>query len=790
MDAFGSIPDKLEWINADTTGIPFSITQSYSPSGSPPALPADGASKFTIIYSLFDKYGNPASKQWVWVNTSIAGEEQQFESNTLGQISITYGPKASIGNVNITATTVANSTVTISQLVEFVNTAATSMELTANPETMASRDVNPAIMSDIIASVIDEMGNPVENETVTFSMGTVGYPGGPYNVTSLPSISNTSAKTDAEGHAIITFIPGSFSTVNSTTATGNVTITAIWNATPKNIVLTWKNYPYLSVKTSVMPPIIAINDTVEVRVDVLGDGWALQPTPVDVVLCTDRSGSMLYDNPDRMYSIREAAKVFVDQLSISRDYVGLVTFGRNGYISRPGVNSGIAVSEINNVYTPSSKTYSDYATVDNQLTNGFAVVKNSLNGILPDHGTPMRSAIYKSVNEIKTRGRTNTIKAIILLSDGDYNWYGDPLARGTGNSNSETSYTDLTTSYRTFSGLGSGQFSNQNMSVYAKNNGIRIYSIAFANSMSAGGKQTLETLALSTGGKYYTASATDITNVYKQIAGDLKEEAGVNTTMVVDQESINVTGVPSPGNQVFKYLYHPTYSTRIGWQDGVVNVTNQSADWDFDNKLDFTLGTIKIGQTWNATFRLKANQSGSIDVFGSNSKLSFNGGTSTLTLPHTFLTVVPQLNVTSFGSKTLTLENLTVTESGEIKTNLPVMWNTTYTGNKTITEEVYYSIDNGPWVRFNAITHTYPYAPDIVSMTNYVDYSQLDVRKLPPGGYKIKVYATASDVPDDELITDAIRVGGAGKTYIKLEAPPFENFDLPWGVNSLTDYFK
>ncbi len=177
-----------------------------------------------------------------------------------------------------------------------------------------------------------------------------------------------------------------------------------------------------------MPPIIAVNDTVEVRVDVLGDGWALQPKPVDVVLCTDRSGSMLYDNPDRMYSIREAAKVFVDQLSASRDYVGLVTFGRNGYISRPGVNSGIAVSEINNVYTPSFKTYSDYATVDNPVSNAFTVVKNSLNGILPDHGTPMRSAIYKSVNEINSRGRTNTVKAIILLSDGDYNWYGDPLA--------------------------------------------------------------------------------------------------------------------------------------------------------------------------------------------------------------------------------------------------------------------------------------------------------------------------------------------------------------------------
>ena len=74
----------------------------------------------------------------------------------------------------------------------------------------------------------------------------------------------------------------------------------------------------------------------------------MQPKPIDVVLCTDRSGSMLYDDPDRMYSIREAGKIFVDQMNVSRDYLGLVTFGRNGYISRPGINSGISTSEIDN----------------------------------------------------------------------------------------------------------------------------------------------------------------------------------------------------------------------------------------------------------------------------------------------------------------------------------------------------------------------------------------------------------------------------------------------------------
>ena len=111
-----------------------------------------------------------------------------------------------------------------------------------------------------------------------------------------------------------------------------------------------------------------------------------------------------------------------------------------------------------------------------------------------------------------------------------------------------------------------------------------------------------------------------------------------------------------------------------------------------------------------------------------------------------------------------------------------------YTGNKTITERLYYSADNGPWVLFNTITHPYPYAPDIISATEYVDYAQLDVRKLPPGGYKIKVYATASDAPDDEIMTDATKVGGAGKTYIKLEAPPFDghafnqSWQKPWAI--------
>jgi len=832
MDTFESIPDKLEWINADTNGIPFFIAQEYIPTGSPPALPADSSSKFTIIYSLLDRYGNPAGSQWVWVNTSIAGEENKFQSNNNGQITITYGPKSSIGTINITAIPLTNSTIPISQVVEFTNTAAANMELTANPETMASRDVDPLITSDITATVTDALGNPVENEVVTFSLGAVGYPGGPYNVTSLPTLSSNSTTTDANGFATVQFIPGSFSTnisslYYSPSATGNVTITATWNSTPKNLLVTWKNYPYLSVKTSVAPPTIGLNDTVEVSIALKGDGWALGPKPIDAILVIDRSGSMSAYNVapgvTRMQAAKNAAKTFVTKMNSGTDRLGLVSY-----------------------------SYENSVTLNAALGTSFATINSRIDSLSSGGGTAMREGFRRAIAELISKPKAGAVRAVILMTDGNWNNGGNPLAVGKGyqdiawvttnraidvGGNRYNGFSSLAIQfededYRWYPGLGGniitgnnvqvvrkpveidpntgvqtgartyrtlnnvpycqdGQFTSQNMSVYAKANNIRLYTISFAMNVPASERMALTILANSTGGFFkHAPTEADLTNVYEEIAGDLKDEAGVNTTMGLDYQNINVTGITLPGAQVFSYISHPTYSTRIGWQDGVMNVTNQSTDWTADNKLDFTIGTIKVGQIWNATFRLKANQSGSIDVFGANSLISFNGGTATLTIPHTYLTVIPQLNVTSTGQKTIDLENLLVTEPGEIKAVLPFMWNTSYTGNKTITERLYYSADNGPWVLFETISHPYPYAPDIISGTEYVDYAQLDVRKLPPGGYKIKVYATVSDAPDDELMTDAIRVGGAGKTYIKLEAPPFDHFGLPWGGTPLSLYFK
>ncbi len=304
------------------------------------------------------------------------------------------------------------------------------------------------------------------------------------------------------------------------------------------------------------------------------------------------------------------------------------------------------------------------------------------------------------------------------------------------------------------------------MSAYAKNNNIRIYTIGYAEDISNDGKNTLQALASGTnGGKYYDASAADISEVYKSIAGDLKDSAGVNVTSSVDFQNVNVTGVTVPGNQVYTYVYHPTASTRIFWQNGTTSVKDQSADWADDNKLDFDIGTIKVGQSWNATFRLRVNQSGLIDVFGKNAKVSFNGGTETLYLPQTFITVVPILDVLNVTTKEINLQNLMVTEPGEIKVLLPVQWDATYNGNQTLTENVYYQIDGGPWVLFDTKIHPY----DPLNMA-YTDFAQLDVTKLPPGGYLIRVVATADDAPDAIItLPEPVTIGNRGRTFIKLQ---------------------
>jgi len=863
----GSIPDNYYFIQAIANRPPIKIEQLFEPEGiqgRPPKVYSDGIMQFAITYTVTDEFSNGVMNSPVWIRTFEVGTGEQVEertvyTNSIGQALITYGPKTAIGKYNIVAQAIGNtspSPPTCSQEVWFVSQEAEDLQFTAVPDSMASRDVEGWEPALLMAKVIDDNGNPVEGETVTFSLGTPEYENTPYPpvVTIEPELVNTTAVTDSDGFAIVYFNPGAF-TLNWTdpfyddTASGRCTAYAHWENTTRgksitqNLDLTWKNYPYLSIETQVYPQTVNVTGTVNVKISLKGDGWALRPKPIDAVFCTDRSGSMLEDNPDRMVSVMSASKAFVAAMHVgpARDHIGLVSFGTNGwakltpeyrnlndyyYCYKPGKNEGwksrllrgsffdwtnmygvtansnsIADSSfkwvyrdndwdmptspsyyweqscwpytenfdtgsnhqiyVNTNYPGNNRNYGSYAVLENSLSADPNLINASINMMVPSGGTPMRYGLYRSIKEIIANGRTKAIRAIILLSDGDYNYYGDPLARNSGKghtSGGATGYYDSYGYWHSYSNLDDDWYkfvdisdSEQNLSVYALNNNIRIYSIGFAEDITSGGKQALRILAESTGGQYYDGDAANIDDIYTTIAGQLQEEAGVNTTrdrgsdqsevnydIVAVNESYRVFGyVPSTNIDSFdmnitRPVHEPPYPYTI----------DQSEEFNQSHKLNFNVGTVKLGQTWEAVYTLQVLVDGTINVFGENSYVYFNGtqGPSQLRLPKTYITGVA--NMTSEGVNSSTLE-ITVGDSSEGETNI-ITWPIyrSYSGSIGFREDYYISTDGGmTWI----LVGFYNVPP---SEWNQPGSYSVNRNQFPPGSVlTFRVVANALDAP-------------------------------------------
>ncbi|WP_342679810.1 Ig-like domain-containing protein [Methanofollis sp. UBA420] len=761
--------------------VPASIACSVAPYADPiPWVPADGRSTFTLTYTLKDTHGNPAGARSITVVTDDEDDKPTtLTSNSDGQVMFTYGPRDSIRVVTITATSADDLSVTCSQTVEFTSTAPVNMVLSANPQSMPSRDVKDDMTAEVRAKVLDEKGNPVEGEMVTFSLSSINTAG--YTATASPELVETSATTDKNGYAVVHFRPGAFTRDHndpaySGTATGTCDVAAVWGDVSHTLSLTWKNYPYLSVSTSVDPETVEVNGTVNVTLALKGDGWALQPDPIDVVLVVDRSGSMARTDSSgnvRITSAKAAASTFIDQMNPGRDRVGLVSF--------------------------SSST-----TLDNYLTDDFASVKSRLQSLQPNGATQLRRAIYEAVRMQQQQGRPGAVKAIIIMTDGDWNYDGSPIGHGTGYPESSSwAYTFSGSNlepdhYRYYDGLGGtlltgqkyvrtwsggyyadyqycidGESTNQNMSRFASSNDVKLYAITFAYDPSSTVTETMTTMSTSTGGFYEHAPGGDeLAEIYKRIAGDLKTEAGVDTMMDLSFENVQVNDAPVPGDDVFAYQYIPGVSTNIAswienesghYQVIPLHTEDQTTDWEDDRSLHFDIGTVKLNQTWTTSYTLKVLSGGNINVFGSGSTISFNGGAETLTLPDTFITAIPDLNKTGVKNATLDLGIPYQIGSRPVTDFLKVGWHLNYTGNYTATQRLSYSTDRGKtWTPFLTMVPR--------STGEYDEQASLDVRSLAVGWYKIRVHATAPDAPDCiEYYPGEIQVGDIQSNKIRLE---------------------
>jgi len=788
------VNDKWLTITALADGEPYAIMVSVVPNvDDPPYLPADGESKFYLTYNLVDQYGNPSGNQTVYFNDSVIGDTFTRRTNSDGQIMFTFGPFDWMGTYNIHAEAAENSSVAIDQAVRFTNTSPDDMLLTANPQSMPSADVVSATGADLLAKVTDESGNGVAGEVVSFWIPAVSD----YSPaqTADPFLEAATSLTNVDGIATMHFTPGIFVTdisdpAYNATASESCTVVANWGAEVRMIDLEWKNYPYLRVETEVDPATVEVDDSVDVTIRLIGDGWALYPDPIDVMLSVDRSGSMLKDNPDRMVSLMGALKTFNGEMTEGRDAVGMTSFGVKGtaniytysydYWAGKDYTSYDDGSYISTHYAGNGKSYSDYATLDLPLSTNRDTVGTMIDGLVPMSGTPMRGGLYLAIKQIIENGRDGAVQAVILLSDGDYNYYGDPLARGSGYSYYDPDdFGTGTYNYYRFSDL-----SDQDLSEYAANNNVTIYSIAFGDGLSANGVTTLRTLAENTGGTYYYApTGDDLAAVYTSIAGDLRTEAGVNTEMDVMFENIelnNVTRANDPGDPILEYEYENGVSTLVNsWNlsgsEGSPNIIydltlDQSDDWDVHRSLNFDsseIGTIHLGQTWQAVFRMNVLKEGNINIFGDGSAIFFNDGEDSLALPKTYITAVANLTAVGIDFSGLQVYDLVCVEAenGDVIENyLTMNWNLDYSGTNTATQYLYYQkVDDGIWTTFGEVPVTGP-----VNGLSHI--RQLYVADFPPGEYKIRVRAMADDAPDSVIEAPyTIVIGQGGQYFIRLE---------------------
>lgn len=829
--------------------LPAFIQQTYLSSS---ALPADGAAEnyFTIDYIVTDRFGNPCNTTIRF--TADDGTTSLKITNPLtGTVRTKYGPSEITGNYTLTWATPSNASVfcidgsltgSCRQTVEFYSTTPVELAITANPLTMASLDVDDTSRSVIQAKVLDMKGNPVSGEVVRFSNATPTYPGGPYNETQPLSLSATSA-TMSGGYATINFTPGRFTTYGNpgynAVATGQVVLTATWTNKSgvdikRNIALVWKNYPYLSISSEGLCTNSRVGDTINVTVQVAGDGAALRPKPIDVILVMDKSGSMAtaLGGSTRMGAAKNAALTFVNNPNLTEgiDRIALVSYSNE-----------------------------DTVSTDASLGSSFANVRTKITAVTPGGSTAMRQGFKQAIDHMIASGRPGAVRAIILMTDGNWNQGGSPLAVGKGydlttwvrdnrDSGVTATYygfspyaTDFEDQdYRWYTGLGgtsstsnivvkkprqidpntgvdtaarqtetrfssgqiynNGKITKQNMSIYAKENNIRLYTLSFASAIPSDEAAALTTLSTPTGGFYqHAASASALDDLYMRIAGELKDTAGGDTKVALDfgivnindQLSSNITNymdyTPSPLPLPSAGPYNLSDSTYINKsrlnRDGTVTplyeiLQDDTGNWS-SHVMKFNVGTVKLNETWFTNFRLKLTKAGKIDLFGpaSVSNITFNDST-TNTMQTAFIPMI-QCNVLQkqqgVGEYNLSVHDLKdgLGAGDEIFTQWPIQWNTTYDGNETAVEEIKFMDLDIPSRGWQTIEFGWAFVPaKSVEEMEYHTISVTDDNKWPPGDqFCVQITATADDVNGAPMSNTICRTksGTSFGQYIKLE---------------------
>ncbi|MCP1662970.1 MAG: VWA domain-containing protein [Methanocalculus sp. MSAO_Arc1] len=730
-------PDGIatRWItiNAIADAVPHDLSYVVTPVTG--TAPADGEAMFTIRYYFTDEYGNPAGAQAI--NYRITGpaetQEDTFTTSSLGEIVLTYGPVLTTGTYEITCSPADNPALQKTLPLTFHSSEPVAMLLTANPLMIASRDAKPDTRADIRAKVIDKRGHPVAGEEVTFTV----LPGATEGYLHDPKLHVVNAVTNEYGFATASFYPGDFTqdwTCDSFNprAAGEATIHAEWMDKEDEVTIIWKNYPFLSISTMIEPETVRVNETINVTMQISGDGWFLQSgSRVDVVQVIDSSGSMSAGDiePNRLDAAQSVTHEFADMIM---DLAG---------------NRVAIFSSANTITLEQELTYEK--TLINQ-----AIERLSSGG----SGRLMRAGCYQAIHHLEFTSRPGVVKAVILLGDmNSWNPKGNHLG---------------------------DEYHFDNLLAYANEHDVRIYTVMLAADESSNTYQLSANFSEATGGRAFNAqNYMDLMEAYLQITEELSYEAGVNTTIDLSHENVKVNQADHPGGDVFEYVPQTVITNR--YYNGTVTRTelDQTDDWRGitppaanapAHSLFFDIGTIYLGQVWEARYQLRVLQEGTIELFDPRSAVSFEDAPEDgQQLQTVYINALPGIEEIKLQDLPLRINNLRSTASQSVTDILPITWEITYGGDDDATQHIQYTIVDpivfqrfnyaGPYDWQTATTLTTPGPVVGQKMTRDINVADRH------GVCLIRIRASAPGTPDDTAWMHVPVGRASAESFIKIE---------------------
>ena len=239
--------------------------------------------------------------------------------------------------------------------------------------------------------------------------------------------------------------------------------------------------PRLAVEHEVSPESVsAIYEELTVAITVSGRGGragdlplevreGLPRRPLEAVLVLDRSGSMEHSDyqPTRIEAAKAAARTFLKQIQAG-DSTALVSFN-------------------------------DFVSLDVPLTEDRDLSLGALKRLQPADGTAIGEGLYRAI-EVLEAGAADSVKAIVLLSDGASNEGRDPRRAADA----------------------------------AREAGIPVFTVGIGTTGDDFDEPTLRHIAEVTGGEYlYAPDEEALSRVYERMGGKVINVAGVNASLEI-----------------------------------------------------------------------------------------------------------------------------------------------------------------------------------------------------------------------------------------------------------------